>query len=253
MSIKNEFNSNNSSISTSLPKQSAINSEVYSNIDNLEQVQQGYQTVISNLTSRTEQNTNQLSGVNQEIQKTTNLVSVHGRTINDHDLKLKELDEKVKNFNTESLEGLSRHFKMQYDEMSIESKIWLKRLMETFGVGAMGWGLFFEIVLTSIPLVLEKYKFLYLLVPYNVIYISLLYFIASQYSHYKRLALDAKNRQVVAESYLGILNNSNDSTEKNIITKIVADTLFSRSVAESGAELPLKEIVRIGEKVLERR
>ena len=56
----------------------------------------------------------------------------------------------------------------------------------------------------------------------------------------------------MSQSYFGILNQSKEQKEREIITQIIADTLFSRNVTDQGAELPIKEIAKIGEKVLSR-
>lgn len=238
MSNRNQLNATNSLIATgNVQAQSGINSEIYSNIDSVESIAHG--------------NTNSINNILQTA------LPERDRQISEHRTKLEVLDEKIKNFNTESLKGLSQHFYKNYLEMNDISIEWLVRLIgkkgEKTNIGAMGWGLLIDVILSLLLIYKSNISYLYLLIPYNIVYISLLYFIATQYSHYKRLALDAKNRQVVAESYLAILNNSADRDAKNIITNIVADTLFSRSTVDSGAELPIKEIVRIADNIVSKR
>ena len=254
MTIKNEFNSKNAGIRNgNYHFQTDINNEIYGNLDQIENTYVPQKEKID----RHELNIRELNDkVNSNNGSISNIISNElpnkQEQLNKHAGQILELDEKIKNFNIESLKGLSQHFRKNYVDMSTQSNDWLKRLLGTWYIGAMGWGLVLQMGLISVFLYYSNLKFLYLLIPYNIIYISLLYFITSQYSHYKRLALDAKNREVVSESYIAVLNNSNHEDEKNIITKIVADTLFSRSVVDSGAELPIKEAVRIVEKVLER-
>jgi hypothetical protein len=57
--------------------------------------------------------------------------------------------------------------------------------------------------------------------------------------------------KALQKTYLSILKGVDAPEERNVITKIVADTLFSRNASDQGNDLPLKDALRFGEKVLD--
>lgn len=254
---KVQFLNLNRTIETGFAKsQASINNEIYSNLDYITNLDEQRVAEFNTIKSKTNEDRDRIAQLTNNTANNSNKIDdilnvrLKGNEgeLRNHAARLGELDERIKNFNVESLNGLSKHFKTNSEEMKKSATLWLQSMLYTAGIG-----LLLEILTWYIIITKSLSHYLYLLIPYNILYISLLYFTATQYSHYKRLALDAKNREVVANSYLGILNNSNDPDSRNIITRIVADTLFSRNVIDSGAELPIKEIARISEKIIEKR
>jgi hypothetical protein len=156
-----------------------------------------------------------------------------------HDSKIAEFDEKIKTFNSESVNLLGKHFKDTCIEFKKSANYWL--------IG-LGLGFLSVLILDFKSLngvkTAELKDFLWLL-PINIFVFSILYFIAAQYSHYKKLAMDYRNRETVATSYLSIVNTAQTEESKNKIATIVADTLFSRNVTDQGPDLPMKEAVRL--------
>jgi len=210
--------------------QAKINEEIYENFDNQEGRLNDQKSGLDNLRS-------QFSSSERNIDIIKSDLGVKQENIDSINSKVKEFDEKIKKFNTDSLDILAEHFKSNHDSLDGSKKIWLIVACCSFVV----------LLVSDVLLVLMSDN-PYLLASVNIISISFLYFVVAQYSSYKRLALEYKNREVVAKSYLGILNNAKDDVNKDIITKIVADTLFSRNVTDQGVELPIKEIAKISER-----
>jgi len=87
----------------------------------------------------------------------------------------------------------------------------------------------------------------------DMIAVSLLWFCVSQYSYYTKLYTEYSNRRVVASSYIGVIGNTNDHEVKREAIKVIMDTLFSRSSAEIGSELPIKEITKLVTEILSKK
>lgn len=87
----------------------------------------------------------------------------------------------------------------------------------------------------------------------DMIVISLLWFCVSQYSYHTKLYTEYSNRRVVASSYVGVIGNTNDHEVKREAIKVIMDTLFSKSSAEVGSELPLKEIAKFVTDILKKK
>ncbi len=179
------------------------------------------------------------------------------KVVND---KMITYDNRIKDFTTESLKNLSTSFLKfadgevpeSSDEKIMNKKVgglkqdrdsWLNYIYWTFGFIILG-----DVIITIIAGLATSPLKVYPWYGLNIFAFTILYFFVSQYSYYKNLYLDYKNREVVAESYFGILINASGENEKAIITKIVAETLFSRQNIKSGSDLPVKEAIRIIEK-----
>jgi cation transport ATPase len=240
------LNSNTSQIAqilnTDLPNKQNIINDHESRI----QAQQNNINTINNDLSNKQNQINQI--LTTEIPEQKNKTEQQQQELYRHAEKIREFDEKIKTFNKESINLLGQHFKQNYDDLNKEKDAWLVYLKWSFVA------LFFIEFGLSILTITESFGFAlkhsYLLIPVSIVLGTIVYFISSQYSQYKKLAMDYRNRQIVAMSYLGVLNNS-EGEERNTITSIVADTLFSRNITDQSSDLPVKEAMRIGERMLD--
>lgn len=232
--LQNQQNQVNQILNSELPsKQNQINDH--------ENRLQNQQNFINNINNDLAQKQNQITQIlNSEIPSQNSRLNECQNKINLHDEKIIEFDKKIKDFNQDALNVLGKHFLENHKVLNDTTKNWLAATVILFSI----------IIIADYFLPAKSLDDLYSFVPRNLVFFALLYFFVIQYSQYKKLAMDYKNRDVVARSYLGILNNS-QGEERSTITAIVADTLFSRNVIDQSGELPVKEAVRIGEKMLD--
>jgi ABC-type multidrug transport system fused ATPase/permease subunit len=221
-----------------------IHDEIYQNIDNLESQ---INSEISNKGVVQSANEQRYSGLQKMIDENKD---ESDKSIDNHAKKIEELDNKFKIFEGDALDKLSFHFEENYSTLNKEKVSWLRLVNVSFLIIILLDCCIFLAIYCLEDLMLQNG--FYLFIPVNILGFTAFYFIVSQYSYYKKLALEYKNRSVVSKSYFGILNQSKQQKEREIITQIIADTLFSRNVTDQGAELPIKEIARIGEKILNR-
>lgn len=269
-----------------------VDSEIYQNMDNLEVEINQNKNQLNDHEQRLQSNSGQISNHEERLNtqlgsitsiqndinekqnqinqimttelpgKQTSIDTINNRLV-DYEKKMDEYDVRIVNFNQMALDGLAKAYTDMADgEIESEGKnvytrknglkqdrdFWLLLTYIIFGAIIA-----LDVVLVGfkIGMSLQNQTF-YSLAGLNVPALTLLYFIVSQYSYYKKLYMEYKNREVVAKSYLGILNNAqNNEHERGIITQIVADTLFTKNVADQGADLPVKEAIRIVERTAE--
>ncbi len=234
-----------------------IDNEIYQNINDLENIVRDSETNLNKIINNDlPANKNQINDIlnNQLPQKQSQISEINNkipeiqRTVNAHQEQIKDLTIKFKLFEDNALSKLAEHFDQNSVDLKKQEDFWRNFVFIVFS---------FIIVIDVIMLVLifltDKITLsnsIYITLPINILAFTVVYFTVSQYSSYKKLALEYKNRSVVAKSYFGILNAANANEERNIITKIVADTLFSRNVTDQGSELPLKEISKVVDKIV---
>lgn len=249
-SLQNQINEHNNQ------KQAEIN-----NLNvNFQNERSGLQNQVSTLTWEKQQLDIKVNSLGTEIQRlTTNIESIKAnfdseRSILEQKLliKDKEIEELKKQINGTVLEDMSK----SYQEYSQDQ--WFLVLERNKWASIVNIAFITVAVLTCIILGmfylwdtdLSKKVATFSI---DLIAASWLWFTINQYSYYKKLVIDYKNRKVVAESFLGVLNNLNDENTRNEATKIVVETLFSRSVVDSWNELPLKEVVSVVDKFINKQ
>ena len=234
-----------------------VDNEIYQNIDNLENAV-GNIDISLNKIIRDDLPTkqNQINDIlsNQLPQKQKQISELSSKTIEvqsmvtSHQMQIMELSEKFKLFETDALDKLAEHFESNSEKLKEQESFWKNLVFLVFKYVA-GIDVFI-LILVFLTDKITISNSIYITLPINILAFTVVYFTVSQYSSYKKLALEYKNRSVVSRSYFGILNAANASEERNIITRIVADTLFSRNVTDQGSELPLKEISKVVDKII---
>lgn len=215
------------------------------------------QSQISTLNSEKQQLDIKVSSLSTDIQRlTTNMERIEANSESEKSILLqrlwikdKEIEDLKKQINGTVLKDLAQSF----DNYSKDDS----SLVETRNewAGKVNWAFIIVAILTS--LILGMFYFgnsdlskKIATFSLDLVAASWLWFTINQYSYYKKLVIDYKNRKVVAESFLGVLNNLTDENTKTEATKLVVDTLFSKSGVDVGSELPLKEVVSLVDKLL---
>ncbi|MEI6400167.1 MAG: hypothetical protein WCO58_01435 [bacterium] len=221
-----------------------------------------HQGIINNIQNDLISKQNEISQIlNTELPtKQSSIDTINNRLV-DYEKKMTDYDTRIFKFNESALEKLAEAYtnmadgelKTKEDDarkngLKQDRDFWLKLTKYAFLI----------IIVYDIFVVLSKiifhltYQEMLSMLALDLVGFTVLYFIVAQYSYYKKLYMEYKNREVVAKSYLGVLNNAETNEhERGIITQIVADTLFTRNVADQGADLPVKEAIRIVEKTAE--
>lgn len=256
----NNFNNNNNNLrNQGHPWQmvSDINQEVQTNLNNLDNLNSQQQNQLNQINNSISNLSTQIENERNNNTKTNETLYKYEDRFVTNEEKIKQHDEFVLKLKRESFDYLGEY----YDNMAegyCENNILIKGMKhENSKWLSITTAVFFLILIVNIVAILivifnesiTKNDIFYA-IPVEILLSVLLYFSASQYSYYKRLYMEYKNRSVVAKTYLSLLNGNTNQEERNIITKIVADTLFSRNVTDQGAELPIKEVTKIAEKIL---
>lgn len=248
--FNNERSGLNSQIASLQGQLNDYNNQKQVEINN---VQSNFNLERNNFTTQIGDLNNQLQQKNSEIQtirtgfdleraNLQNQTNTLAGQINQKDNEIQKLEAQIKEKNEEIINRLSQDYSEYANNLIPQKSFWLDRATNIF------YFLGFVIVLSIYSFI--KYKNLPIEIrvsffAVDIVLISYLWFCISQYSYYTKLHTDYENRRVVANSYLGVITNTNDHEIKNEATKIIAETLFSRSSIDMGSELPIKEAVKI--------
>ena len=241
-------------------------------INNFEQRLQGSLNQINDHEGRLILNQNKVASIENELVKKQDQINqivvndlpskqsaidvINTRLI-DYEKKMQDYDARIVNFNEIALNRLAEAYTNMADgeKDQIQSGIRKNGLKQDRNRWLIFIYVIFPLIITIdvLILLLNDFNFvdktIYYLIAFDIPAFTFLYFSVAQYSYYKKLYMEYKNREVVAKSYLGILNNvENNEHERGIITQIVADTLFTRNVADQGSDLPVREALKIVEK-----
>ena len=272
----NNFNNNNQNIRNMghpWSLQADINQENINNIGQLENTDNYQQNQINDIINnqlpqkqnqlinhenRLANNENSINNINTDLQNKQIQIENLNSNFTSHDNFIKTLSKEsfayLGHFYEEVALGENTnnqnkccHIKKKDLGLKGSYELWLKITiilfigLFIFNIGSILW----VYIDKTIPA-----KDLIYLIPADIILSMFLYFISSQHTYYKKMYMEYINRAVVAKTYLSILNGAHNANDTAIITKIVADTLFSRNVTDQGPELPIKEIIKIAEKVI---
>ncbi len=156
---------------------------------------------------------------------------------------IQDLQSKIESGTKQAIQEMSQSYK-EYAEKILkqEKDLWLEKLKCGFIYLALVSLLTIVIFFFTEISLSKKIALLSL----DVIAGSWLWFCSFQYSYFRELYRDYKNREVVASSFIGFINNiTNDNNLKNEAAKVIVGTLFTGVKPEKNNDLPLKEILEI--------
>lgn len=248
---KNNLQATNNGLQQRLNDFESVKANEISNINNNFQTQIG----TLNLEKKTLENDKldlqtQVQNVNNQLK---NEKSNYEWKISVLEAKIINLNDKIEGLNKQLTSNILKDLSKSYWEYSkkdgdlvrLRSK-WELIVNITFGgIALLTWWILFMFYFSEIDLYKKIATF-----SLDILAISWLWFGINQYSYYKKLVVDYKNREVVAESFIWVLNNLWNEDTRNEATRVVMETLFSRSIVDSWNELPLKEVVSVVDKFI---
>lgn len=156
-------------------------------------------------------------------------------------LRINELEsqneEKQKQLNLQETKKLAKAYEDQKIEYRGKSEIWAKGLLFAAILLTISTGV--SIYFSHGKVWHDRFEF-YII---DIIFVSAVWFCASQYSYYVKLYSDFTNRQVLAQSYYNIINNTEDTQIKDKFLDKATEVLCSKNGIDHKDNLPVEKIL----------
>lgn len=197
--------------------------------DNLIQSQEAnYKTEIENLNNR---NSELLNTKETEFNNKLNELESNISELEDQDNK------KQKQLDLQETKKLAKAYEDQKIEYKSKSEIWAKILLWAAILLTISTGLL--IYLSYGKAWYDRFEF-YII---DIIFISAVWFCVNQYSYYVKFYTDFANRQVLAQSYYNIINNTEDVIIKDKFLDKAMEVLCSKNNIDHKDNLPAEKII----------